>query len=434
MLEIPRVLLCDEFRNVLRSDIDFNSITHKATIKKQRKITDAMTQLMINTCDKFEHHKDYPIWNVVKLSRNYQKQIIGKDYKPFQKALTDNEFVINHNYRPPTNSLGGITKSVIVPEDTIRKTIHYLAQQNLEVVELNDEVLIDWQDCQFFGDIPIPTRVRINTSSLTNFCNSVKDVSKDLHKKWHLQLRLSVANENDGWLEQNYRVSDFGRLVGTGISSLQIMPKTLLKEILNGCVEVDVNASSMSLLPSIYNRVVDKALTFPSMERYRKHRTTIREVVSHSLGVDLEMVKQAFTAMGFGLRKNTKTFKNVDDNWMIPTLTEIFGNETKAKMFVDHDEVEDLWKEVNTIFSSLSKATKSSLPDYKPSQRVSYLYQTSEAEMLKVMMMYVGRSLVITKHDAIIINSPLTINQLGLLEDKIYQTLGFSVSLTQRMI
>jgi len=434
MLDIPKVLLCDEFRNVLRNDIDFNSITHKSTRKKQRKITDAMTQLMINTCDKFEHHKDYPVWNVVKLSRKYQKEMVKNDFKPFQQALTDNDFVINHNYRPPTNTLGGITKSVIVPEKKIRETIDYLAKQNIECVELNDEVLVDWQNCQYFGELPIPSKVRINTSVLHSFSNSLKETSKDLHKKWHLQLRLTLAQDNDGWLEQNYRVSDFGRLVGTGLSSLQTMPKVLLKEILNGCVEIDVNACSMSLLPTIYNRVMLKPLTFPCIERYKKHRTTIREVVSLSLGVDLEMAKQAFTAIGFGLRQNTKTYKNVDDVWIIPTLTEIFGNERTAKSFVEHKEVNGLWKEIRLIFNSLSKQTKTLLPDYKPSQRVSYLYQQCEAGLLRVMMKFVGRSLVITKHDAIIINSPLTINQIRQLEDKIYQSLGFQVSLTQGML
>ena len=260
----------------------------------------------------------------------------------------------------------------------------------------------------------------------------MKEVGSELYKKLHLQLRLSIAQENDGWLSQNYRVSDFGRLVGTGLSSLQTMPKTLLNEILNGCAEVDVNASSMSLLPSIYNRVLNKTLTFPCIERYKEHSTNIREVVSHSLGVDLKMVKQAFTAIGFGLRKNTKTYKNVDNTWIVPTLTKIFGDESKAKSFVEHKEVKGLWKEVDEIFSGLSKETKSTLPDYSPSQRVAYLYQHNEAEMLKVMMEFVGRSLVITKHDAIVLKSPLTKSQLIQLKDKIYQTLGFDVSFTQR--
>ena len=60
MQRIPQVLLCDEFRNELRSDLDFSTITHKGTRKKERKITDAMTQLLVNQSCLFERHIDYP--------------------------------------------------------------------------------------------------------------------------------------------------------------------------------------------------------------------------------------------------------------------------------------------------------------------------------------------------------------------------------------
>ena len=213
------------------------------------------------------------------------------------------------------------------------------------------------------------------------------------------------------------------------------MPKTILNEVLKGCFEVDVKTSSMSILPSIYNKAMNKTITFPCIERYKEHSTDIREVVSHSLGVDLKMVKQAYTAIGFGLKKNTKTYKNENDTWTVPTLTEIFlGNQSKAKSFAEHKEVKGFWKEVAEIFSSLSKERKSTLPDYSPSQRVAYLYQHKEAEMLKVMMEFVGQSLVITKHDAIVLKSPLTNSQFIQLKGKIYQTLGFDVSFTQRIL
>ena len=102
MNEIPPVLLCDEFRNVLRDDIDFNSITHKSTRKKQRRIADAMTQLMVNTCDKFERHKDYPFWNVVKLTQKFQKQMVPNAIQPFQQALT------NNGWGKPNIRVGGL--------------------------------------------------------------------------------------------------------------------------------------------------------------------------------------------------------------------------------------------------------------------------------------------------------------------------------------
>jgi len=436
MLRIPQVLLCDEFRNELRSDLDFSTITHKSTIKKERRITDAMTQLLVNSCDRFERHKDYPLWNVVKLSRQYQKEMFPKNFQPFQKALTDNDFVINHNYRPPTSNSVGTTKSVIIPQKKIQVAVDYLEQQNLMNVKLNKDVLIDWNEPHFFGSHPIPNRVRINTSALKTFSNNVKNepLTKHLHNKWNLHLRLSVAQDCDGWMRQDYKTSDFGRLVGTGISSLQTMPKILLKEILAGCYEIDVNASAMALLPSIYNKHQDKPSSFPCIERYIKYRSIIRERVSVSLGVDLETVKQGYTSIAFGVRRNTKGYIDVDDKWQIPTITEIFGSEEVASSFIHHKEVNGLWNEMSEIFSGLSKISKSSLPNLKSSQRVAYLYQTNEAEMLKVMMDFVGKSLVITKHDSIIINSPLTIIDLGLLEHKIYNQLGFRVKLSQGLL
>lgn len=433
MINIPQRLLCDEFRQVIREDIDFNSITHKTTKNKQRKITDAMTQLMVNVCDKFEKHRDFPTWNVVKLTRDYQKQVDGVSFQPFQKVLTDHNFVINHSYRPPTNKLAGKTKSVLIPEDKIRMTIDYLTQHSN--VPLNDEISISWDLPFYFGENLIPSKVRISTLSLNTFSQSVKVVSKDLHNKWNLHLRLSLAQESNGWLDQHYKVSEFGRLVGTGLSSLQTMPKLLLKEILNGCYEIDVDACSMSLLPTIYNKVMEKDISFPCIDRYKKHRTTIREVLSLSLGVDVEVVKKAFTAITFGLRRNVKMYKNVDENWITPTLTEIFaGNQSLARLFVEHKEVKGLWCEVNTIFSGLSKSSKNTLPNLKSSQRVAYLYQHEEAKLLKVMIGIVGKSLVCPKHDSVIISNPLTNNQIRMMEDKIYQTLGFDVSLTQRMV
>ena len=198
-------------------------------------------------------------------------------------------------------------------------------------------------------------------------------------------------------MEQNYKVSDFGRLVGTGISSLQTMPKVLVKEVLAGCYEIDVNTSALSLLPTIYNNTLKKHSNFPCIERYCKHRSIIREVVSLSLKCELKTVKQGFTSIAFGIRKNVKKYKNVDDNWQIPTLTEIFGSEKLAIQFKEHYEVKGLWLELDEIFSGLAKETKKSFPQLKPSQRVAYLYQTNEALMLKVMMEFVGRSLVITK-------------------------------------
>ena len=80
------------------------------------------------------------------------------------------------------------------------------------------------------------------------------------------------------------------------------------------------------------------------------------------------------------------------------------------------------------------KGTKDTLPELKSSQRVAYLYQTNEALMLKEMMKFVGKSLVITKHDSIITSSPLSIKEMRLLEHRIYNQLGFRIKLSQGVL
>ena len=248
MYRTPTALLNDDFRQAIREDIDFNYITHKSTLKKQRKLTDALTQLMINTCDKFQRHKEMPLWNAVRLSRAFQKDRFSRDFKPFQNVLEQNGCIINHHYKPPTANHSGTTKAVIIPHKKIKQAVDYLESINQEQVQLNSELLIDWNSPYYFNDCPVPSRIRINTKALQEFSSSVKSTSGHLHQKWNLQLRLNTALDCDGWLDQEYRTSDFGRLVGTGLSSLQTMPKILLKEILAGCFEIDVNACSYSLL------------------------------------------------------------------------------------------------------------------------------------------------------------------------------------------
>ena len=138
---------------------------------------------------------------------------------------------------------------------------------------------------------------------------------------------------------------------------------------------------------------------------------------------------------GVWYEEEYQDYKNVDENWITPTLTEIFaGNQSLARSFVEHKEVKGVWKEISEIFTGLSKSTGSTLTDYSSSQRVAYLYQHAEAEMLKVMIRFVGKSLVCPNHDAVVIISPLTIRQIRMMEDKIQQTCGFDVSLTQRMV
>ena len=232
-------------------------------------------------------------------------------------------------------------------------------------------------------------------------------------------------------MNQNYRISEFGRLVGFGLQSLQIMPKAILKRILKGCWEVDIHACAYALLPTLYNKKLYSNEDFPAIRRYCRMRDLIRESVSVDLKCHRDLVKKAFTAIAFGMRTNVREYMNLADGKVTPTLTRIFQSQILASKFRDHDEVKEVWNEMKTIFSDLSRVTKSELTHLTSAQRVAYLYQHAEAEVLKSMIQFVGRKLVVPKHDAMIVSQMLTSDEIKGIQDRVIKTTGYSIELEQ---
>ena len=163
MNRIPETLMNDDFRQMMRTDIDFSSIKHHSRKHHQRKITDGMTQLLVNTCDRFEKHKDFPVWNVVKFSREFQRKICSNNFHSLRDAMLTNDFSINHHYRVPTQHSKGTTKSVVVPIKKIQMAVDYLEDKRKEKRLVNDEVMIDWNAPYQFHSVDVPSRIRIKT-------------------------------------------------------------------------------------------------------------------------------------------------------------------------------------------------------------------------------------------------------------------------------
>ena len=135
-----------------------------------------------------------------------------------------------HQFFQPTAARKGETKAVFVPPEKIHKAQQYIRKWHLSKSGKvnNQKFEVDWNQTFDFKGVPIPSRIRINTSVFSEFLESAELIEDEsLSRKWNLQLRLIGAIENDGWLEQNYWVSPFGRLHGRGLSSLQSCPKVL---------------------------------------------------------------------------------------------------------------------------------------------------------------------------------------------------------------
>ena len=88
MKQITETFRNDEFRQLIRDDMDFSQPMHHKSREKQRKITDGMTQMMINILNWSERHSRYEdIWNAVRFSRDFQRQICSSDQQSVQRAV-----------------------------------------------------------------------------------------------------------------------------------------------------------------------------------------------------------------------------------------------------------------------------------------------------------------------------------------------------------
>ena len=432
MFSIPEILLTDTFRTIVRSDIQFGEIKHRSTLKRHRKITDGMIQLIVNTCDKFQNHQDYPIWNYVKLTRDYQKSLFPEGYNDFQGVLSKNGFVINHSYSFQVGKNKGKTKSVMIPFDKIETCEKYLREINRS--RLNGDVFVDWNNPITIDGVELPKRIKVDTRTMYDFSNRIKDYSERLYNNLNLQLRLSEMDD-EGFLIQNYSKSDFGRIIGQGVSSIQFTPKIILNQILKGCFDLDVNTCVYSILPVIYKRMTGKTPRTVCTERYVQDKSFIREDLSRSLGVGLDRVKECFTSMSFGMRDNTSSYF-VNDRMVTPTLVEILGSVEKSIEFREHPFVKGLWDEMRILFSGLSKVSKGKIPikGLRSPQRVSYLFQQEEVKVLKEMIRFVGHDLICPKHDSVILLNPLSNDRIEELQGIIHDKLGYRITLSQEMI
>lgn len=438
MYEINEAFKNDEFRQKIRKDINFSSIKHGRTKNYERKITDSMVQLVINQSDFSQKHKKYEHKeNVVKYTNEMTRQHQGGKEKAgyFQKVLAMNGFKINNAYVMPSGKKCGLTKAIQVPKELTKMCLDTISRENLFTnVQLNSEIQIHWSNPHKFNGAMVPSRVLINTEKLKQFAEELhKDDKENLYKKWNLQLRIRQAMENQGWMEQVYKVSDYGRLTGLGLSSLQTMPKRLLNQVLQGAVELDVQCSAIRLLADIHNQIVSNPIRFDAIERYIKHRSDIREEVSRAIGADLKDVKTAYLAIQFGAKTNLNSYY-VSGEEVLPAIRRTFGSEQKAKQFLEHPEVKSLTDEMKTIFKVISEKNKKKYPKLSVSQRVAMVYQQNEAEMLATMISFAGNQIIVPKHDAIIISSPMTVQEKEELEQLIYNKHGYNIQLEQKIL
>ena len=460
MKQITETFRNDEFRQLIRDDMDLSQLMHHKSREKQRKITDGMTQMMINTVNWQERHSRYEDWNAVRFSRDFQRQICSSDQHSVQRVMQSNGFVIDSHYLPPVGGRAGETKAIFVPKEKIVRAGNWIKQKYLQQTQRIEHqgFSVDWtQTFDFGGGVQIPSRIRIDAAVLQEFCEEKFREDEKLHADWHLAVMLSSSMENEGWMEQNYWVSPLGRLFGRGISSLQYCPKELLRRILpKTCSVLDVNTAALVILYQEHQRLVSsQGSSFPHLEEFIAEKTRIRRNIADSLGVEIDQVKKAFTAIGFGIKRTTSPYpvRNVFGGgiqYEESTLVKNFGSRQTAEQFLKDEFVKEYWNEYSRLGAELTKEVRKQNPAWieelkrtleipkhqiLPKKTILfYLFQQSEAEVLKSICRQVGADLVLPKHDAAVILRSYEPQEVSRIEQGILEDTGFLVKLSSEPV
>jgi hypothetical protein len=137
----------------------------------------------------------------------------------------------------------------------------------------------------------------------------------------------------------------------------------------------------------------------------------------------LDLLKQAFTALSFGARLTTKGWQDTGGTWQNPALVSILKNPEERARFVKDPSVLAFIQEQNKLDDWLIEEVKKDRPELlrnpnlqtlsgRPSKAkiVAYLYQNNETHAMDVVRKAVeasGREVLANIHDAVVINKRL---------------------------
>lgn len=156
--------------------------------------------------------------------------------------------------------------------------------------------------------------VPINTASLTAYMEKTRQsiAETDKGQRYTDKLRENLmaaqklltlmddADENNEtpYLREVWRQADCGRIYGTQYS-LQCMTKEVRNAALGECSKYDFKACAFALMAGLAH-AIDPTLKLGATLDYVKNRQKIRERIAMETGIDVVLVKQIFTALGFG--------------------------------------------------------------------------------------------------------------------------------------
>ena len=336
---------------------------------------------------------------------------------------------------------------------------------------LNDKLL---DDIDFFNRIfpdllsSTPSQAKANydfcpidTKSLKQFivwlthrANKINQVERQMMAR-QAKVILRLAESGDGTLPMKKKHSHFGRTYYEGIS-VQSVHRTLREAMLGNCYQYDIRISviswKMGFSKFCYATLKNPKpydVEFGASLAYLNDKKAFREYVrqetfgsNNHINYELQMdlVKQALTALSFGARIYQHGWVNQSGKSFNPAIVSIFKNVVDRKRFIACDLIQQFREEQKKldsyIFDIFTKHDPSLLLDAElqtASGRVStskvmaYLYQHGETCVMDVVrseLKKLGRDVIASVHDAIFVKHKLSAYDRENIEFKMRNVTG----------
>ena len=421
---IPPVLSTPSFQSLIRQDISLNSITDGRVRRRQIQLTNAMTSILLMSLDSRSRHRVNP--ENVMIPSSLTRSLVSHRTGDLFDVMNQNGWLVDHSYSPPIAGGKSFCKSLHIPLEAYEKTLGYMEHDRMNNFD-SESIEVSWAQNSIGArnidnelrkhSFQYPSSVKVKTNGLKKFISNMKrDNKQEMMDKLSSMLRLSLISDGHGWLKQEFVEAKSGRVYGRGLSNLALTPNVLLDHMLEGCVELDVEACSPRLIPQICRNLLGEAgLRFDSMEEYAFRKNELRVEWANMIGVEVRHIKQCLNAILHGCSVNSVIWWHHGLEQK-SSLLEILGSGDRVEKFKSIGLVAGILEEMKFIKKLIRNRIRKdgSLWNYfginegwisriKDAGLLAHVYQHEESRILAVMVRFLGKNLVVGKHDAVVI-------------------------------
>lgn len=360
-------------------------------------------------------------WEQVRKNCKTYKVRNGKTYHWFDWIQTNNPLI---KCITKGSKFGGKKGKLTMVETTIPMEYIIACDDPVDAFEMTYEQF----DVDVLMDPAKTDWIPVDQISLENFILSSqeelntemtddkrKEYLRNLKQARHLML-ISRAHKQ-GLVPNVIKESAFGRKYYQGFN-LQSMSKIVREAALGDCYTYDIENSVFAWKMNSVKKYVDPNFKMPETLEYLDHKKQLRlQVADYVFKNDpwpmeykVNVVKQAITAIGFGARATSASWRNDNGVWTTTALRDIIKDPQRLQKFLTHYWVKAFIAEQNTINKKIGSYIQDGLKDVKElynergnfsvNKAISYCYQHDERTMVEKLLDIAGRdNVLLLVHD-----------------------------------